>query len=89
MLDRRARVIVEETQGFGSSPLNARHFPYVTSRDTTASAFLSETGLSPLDVDDVSLVIRSFPIRVEGNSGPLKDEINWATVSKELGQESK
>jgi adenylosuccinate synthase len=84
-LDQRERVIIEGTQGFGLSPLHARQFPYTTSRDTTAAAFLAETGLSPLDVDDVVLTIRAFSIRVAGNSGPLPTEFNWETLTKESG----
>ena len=84
-LGQQKRIIIEGTQGFGLSPLHARHYPYTTSRDTTAAAFLSETGLSPLDVDDVILTIRAFPIRVAGNSGPLVDEIDWQTVTAEGG----
>lgn len=82
-LDQQQRILIEGTQGFGLSLLHARHYPYTTSRDTTAAAFLAETGLSPLDVDDVVLTIRAFPIRVAGNSGPLLDEINWNTVTLE------
>jgi adenylosuccinate synthase len=80
------RVIIEGTQGFGLSLLHGPYFPYATSRDTTAAGALSEVGLSPLDVDDVTLVIRSFPIRVGGNSGPFgADEIDWLTVAEEGG----
>jgi len=84
-LDHQERIIIEGTQGFGLSPLHARLYPYTTSRDTTAAAFLAETGLSPLDVDDVVLTIRAFPIRVAGNSGPLVDEIDWQTITEEGG----
>lgn len=83
VLDNDERVIVEGTQGFGLSPLHSRFFPKVTSRDTTAAACISEVGLSPLDVDDVVLVIRAFPIRVAGDSGPLKNEITWEDVVSE------
>lgn len=79
------RVILEGTQGFGLSPLHSRYYPNCTSRDTTAAAFLSESGLSPLDVDQVVLVIRAHSIRVAGNSGPLRDEITWETVTAESG----
>lgn len=79
------RIIIEGTQGFGLSLLHATDYPYVTSRDTTAAAFVSEAGLSPLDVDDVVLVLRAFPIRVAGNSGPLPNETDWKTVSSESG----
>ncbi|MFQ5786614.1 MAG: adenylosuccinate synthetase [Thermodesulfobacteriota bacterium] len=77
------RVIIEGTQGFGLSLLHSNHYPYVTSRDTTAAAFVSEVGLSPLDIDDIVLVLRAFPIRVGGNSGPLPNEIDWNVVTKE------
>lgn len=79
------RIVIEGTQGFGLSVLHSSHYPYVTSRDTTAAAFVSEAGLSPLDVDDVVMVLRAFPIRVGGNSGPLPNEIDWQTVSSEAG----
>ncbi len=86
LLDRGDRVIVEGTQGFGLSLLHSRHFPNVTSRDTSAAGAVSEAGLSPLDVDEVVLVLRAFPIRVAGNSGEFgSEEIDWATVAREGG----
>jgi adenylosuccinate synthase len=84
-LSRNQRVIIEGTQGFGLSLLHSEHYPYVTSRDTTAAGFVAEAGLSPLDVDDVVLTIRAFPIRVAGSSGPLPLETDWDTVSKSSG----
>jgi adenylosuccinate synthase len=82
-LDKNERIILEGTQGYGLSLLHSEHYPYITSRDTTAAAFISEAGLSPLDVDDVVLTIRAFPIRVGGNSGPLPHEIDWKTITSE------
>ncbi|MBD2129588.1 adenylosuccinate synthetase [Microcoleus sp. ZQ-A2] len=79
------RIIIEGTQGFGLSLLHSTEYPYVTSRDTTAAAFVSEAGLSPLDVDQIVMVLRAFPIRVSGNSGRLPNEIDWQTVSLESG----
>jgi len=84
-LDDQKRVIVEGTQGFGLSVLHSPYYPFVTSRDTTAAAFVSECGLSTRDVDDIVMVLRAFPIRVGGNSGPLANEINWDTVTNESG----
>jgi adenylosuccinate synthase len=85
LLDHDARVIVEGTQGFGLSLHHSSAYPYVTSRDTTAAAFLSEAGLSPLQVDEIVLVLRTFPIRVAGNSGPLAAELSWEEVAKRAG----
>ena len=84
-LARQARVLVEGTQGFGLSILHGGHYPYATSRDTTAAGALSEAGLSPRDVDCVALTFRAFPIRVSGNSGPLALETNWGEVSRGSG----
>ena len=79
------KIIIEGTQGFGLSVYHSPYYPYATSRDTTASGFLSEVGISPLDVSDIIMVIRTFPIRVGGNSGPLPNEIDWKTIQLESG----
>jgi len=79
------KIAVEGTQGFGLSVYHSPHYPYATSRDTTAAGFISEVGISPLDVSEIIMVLRTFPIRVPGNSGPLPKEIEWATIQKESG----
>src|SRR5205823_7250190 len=58
---------------------------FVTSRDTTAAGFTSEVGLSPLDIKSVVMVIRTFPIRVGGTSGPFANEISWEEIRKISG----
>lgn len=85
LLSRGEHIVVEGTQGYGLSNYHAPAYPYATSRDTTAAGFLAETGLSPFDVEHIVMVIRAFPIRVAGSSGPLEDEIDWDTVSVESG----
>jgi adenylosuccinate synthase len=70
LLENGQRVLIEGTQGFGLSIWHSDSFPFATSRDTTAAGFISEAGLAPHDLDDVVLVLRTFPIRVGGNSGP-------------------
>lgn len=84
-LNNNQRVIIEGTQGFGLSILHSSFYPCTTSRDTTAGAFVSEAGVSPLDVDEVILTLRAFPIRVGGKSGELANEISWEDLAKELG----
>ena len=79
------KIVIEGTQGFGLSLYHSPYYPNTTSRDTTASAFLSEVGISPLCVSEIIMVIRTFPIRVGGNSGVLFDEISWETIQKESG----
>jgi len=77
------KIIIEGTQGYGLSVYHSQYYPYATSRDTTAAAFISEVGISPLIVSNIIMVIRTFPIRVGGNSGPLPYEIDWETVRSE------
>lgn len=80
------RAVVEGTQGYGLG-LHTRNYPQVTSSDCRAIDFLAMAGISPWDhrVDSMAVIIvaRCFPIRVAGNSGPLKGETSW----EELGLE--
>ena len=84
-LIRGQRVLVEGTQGFGLSVLHGGYYPYATSRDTTAAGALSEAGLSPREVDCIALTLRTFPIRVGGNSGPLPLETTWQEIARDCG----
>lgn len=81
-IQQNKELLIEGSQGFGLSSIHSTAHPFSTSRDTTAAGFLSEAGLSPLDVERIVLVIRSYPIRVAGNSGPLPKEISWDTLGK-------
>jgi len=84
-IDQGMNVLVEGTQGFGLSLYHTPFYPYATSRDTTSSGFLSEVGISPKLVNQIIMAVRTFPIRVEGESGPLKNEISWHELQKISG----
>jgi adenylosuccinate synthase len=71
-LDQGKKVLLEGTQGFMLS-LFFGGYPYVTGRDTGASAIASEAGVGPTRVDDVIIVFKSFITRV--GAGPLPGEI--------------
>lgn len=83
-LDRGRTVLVEGTQGYGLG-LHGAAYPQSTSGDCRAIDFLAQAGLSPwhdsVDVFEPWVVLRVRPIRVAGNSGPMKDETSW----EELG----
>jgi adenylosuccinate synthase len=72
-LDAGKKVLLEGTQGFMLSLFLGGGYPYVTSRDTGASAIASEAGVGPTRVDDVIIVYKSFITRV--GAGPLPGEI--------------
>ena len=77
-------IVIEGTQGYGLG-LHAGYYPQCTSSDTRAIDFLAMAGVNPVgyDIEDyyVLLCCRVYPIRVAGNSGPLKGETSW----EELG----
>ena len=72
-LQRKEKVIVEGTQGTFLSLWHGT-YPYVTSKDVTASGICADVGIGPKNVDDVMIVFKSYVTRV--GKGPLKDEIS-------------
>lgn len=72
-------VLLEGTQGFMLS-LFYGTYPYVTGRDTTASAICSEAGVGPTRVDDVLIVFKAFTTRV--GTGPLPGEMSKEEAQK-------
>lgn len=83
--DSGYNILIEGTQGSGLSLLHS-HWPYCTSIDTNAAGIISEVGIAPSRVTDVLMVVRTYPIRVAGNSGPMKNEITWEDISDNIGQ---
>lgn len=84
--DDGANILIEGTQGSGLSLLHS-YWPYCTSVDTNAAGIISEVGIAPSRVTDVLMVVRSYPIRVAGNSGPMAGEITWEELADRMGQE--
>lgn len=85
MQDVGENILIEGTQGSGLSLLHS-HYPYCTSVDTNAAGIIAEVGIAPARVTDVLLVVRSYPIRVAGNSGYMKNEITWDELNKRIGR---
>jgi adenylosuccinate synthase len=71
-IDARKNVLLEGTQGLMLS-LFYGTYPYVTGRDTSASAICSEAGVGPTKVDNVLAVFKAFVTRV--GTGPLPGEL--------------
>jgi len=91
-IDSGKKVLLEGTQGVMLS-LFYGTYPYVTGRDTSASAICSEAGVGPTKVDEVLIVFKSFMTRV--GAGPLPGELpkeeavkrGWFEVAAGTGRE--
>lgn len=81
--DSGINVLIEGTQGSALSLLHS-YWPYCTSVDTNAAGIISEVGIAPSRVTNVLMVCRTYPIRVAGNSGPMKNEISWDELNKRM-----
>ena len=68
-------------------------YPYVTSKDVTASAICSDVGIGPKKIDEVLIVFKSYVTRV--GEGPLANEIsieelrekNWLEFGSVTGRQ--
>ncbi|MEM3386958.1 MAG: adenylosuccinate synthetase [Nitrososphaerales archaeon] len=78
-LDLGKRVLIEGTQGTFLSLYHGT-YPYVTSKDTTASAVCADVGIGPLRVGEVIVVLKSYLTRV--GEGPLENELPAEEVVK-------
>jgi adenylosuccinate synthase len=72
-LSRGELVLIEGSQGFALS-LTHGTYPYVTSKDTSASTLAADVGVGPTKVDDVMLVFKAYVSRV--GAGPFPTEIS-------------
>lgn len=78
-IEDHKNVLLEGTQGLMLS-LFYGTYPYVTGRDTSASAICSEAGIGPTKVNNVLTVLKAFITRVGG--GPLPGEVSKAEAKK-------
>ena len=73
-------IVIEGTQGYGLG-LHAGWYPYCTAGDVRVCDALAQVGIHanhPVVADIVPwVVLRAFPIRVAGNSGPMTNETTW------------
>ncbi len=82
-LDKDEDVFIEGSQGFGLS-LYYGTYPYVTSKDTTASTAAADVGVGPTRVDEVITVFKAYATRV--GEGPFPTEITQEEA-EEMGLE--
>ncbi|BAW31137.1 MAG TPA: adenylosuccinate synthetase [Methanothermobacter sp.] len=78
-LDEGSDVFIEGSQGFGLS-LYYGTYPYVTSKDTTASTAAADVGVGPTRIDEVITVFKAYATRV--GKGPFPTEISQEEAEK-------
>ena len=74
-----ANVLVEGTQGTHLSLFHGT-YPFVTSKDVTASAICSDIGIGPKKVDEGLVIFKSYVTRV--GTGPMDNELTPEETSK-------
>ncbi|QUS38019.1 adenylosuccinate synthase [Tardiphaga alba] len=79
-----AKIMLEGTQGTDLSLLHGS-YPHVTARETTASGCIADAGVASSRVRKVVMVVRRYPIRVGGESGPMDIPIDFKIVSERSG----
>ncbi|MDO8554460.1 MAG: adenylosuccinate synthetase, partial [Candidatus Micrarchaeota archaeon] len=72
-------VLLEGSQGFMLSVLYGT-YPFVTSKDVSASTIAADVGMGPKDIDDVIMVIKSYTTRV--GAGNLTNEVTKDAAEK-------
>lgn len=73
------KILAEGAQGF-SLGISERFYPYCTSRDCTPARFLADMGIPVQMLNEVIGVMRTYPIRSGGNTGPCypdQKELTW------------
>ncbi len=83
-IDNKESVLLEGTQGTFLSLFHGV-YPYVTSKDVTASAICSDVGVGPKKVDEVLIVFKSYVTRV--GEGPLANELSANEAKNKNWQE--
>ena len=78
-LDAGKNVLIEGTQGTFLSLWHGT-YPFVTSKDVTASGICADVGLGPTKVDEVIVVFKSYVTRV--GTGPLEKELSLEDAKK-------
>ncbi len=78
-INKGDNVLLEGSQGYGLS-LFYGTYPYVTSKDTTASQIASDIGVGPTKIDETIVVFKAFPTRV--GEGPFKTQMSEEEVRR-------
>ncbi|RMG35134.1 MAG: adenylosuccinate synthetase [Methanobacteriota archaeon] len=79
IIDSGGEVLIEGSQATHLSLIHGT-YPFVTSKDVTASTFAADVGIGPTKVDEVIVVFKAFTTRV--GTGPLNGELSEDEIRK-------
>ena len=83
-LDKNENVLIEGTQGTHLSLWHGT-YPFVTTKDVTASGICADVGVGPKRIDDVIIVFKSYLTRV--GTGPMDGELSPKETSEKGWEE--
>ena len=83
-LDRNENILIEGTQGTHLSLWHGT-YPFVTTKDVTASGICADVGVGPKRIDDVIVVFKSYLTRV--GTGPMAGELSAEETSEKGWEE--
>ena len=83
-LDKNENVLIEGTQGTHLSLWHGT-YPFVTTKDVTASGICADVGIGPKRIEDVIVVFKSYLTRV--GTGPMTGELSPEETSKKGWEE--
>lgn len=86
------KILLEGAQGCDLDINHSGHYPFVTSRQVSVAQMLADSGISPMYLKEVIMVIRPFPIRISnqiydgthvfsGNYGKSNVELSWNQIN--------
>ncbi len=91
-LSTAKKILLEGAQGCDLDINHSGHYPFVTSRQVSVAQMLADSGISPMYLKEVIMVIRPFPIRISneiydgthifsGNYGKNNVELSWEQIN--------
>lgn len=83
--DAGESILLEGTQG-SLLDLHLGPYPYTTHKQTGPAQWIMEAGLSPNLKYEIIMCLRTYPIRVAGNSGPMHNELSWSEVARRINK---
>lgn len=73
-----ASVVLEIPQGLGLGLYSGLEYPYCTGREVSVAQGMSDAQIDPRFLDEVVMVVRTFPIRVGNLYGPTGNMLGYS-----------